>query len=520
MRHVEQVRVLYDTGVGEPASVGRLRAYDGRCYFQFDPEWRARALRLSPLEMPVTDIAVPGPPINQFGGLHPVFHDSLPDGWGRLLIDREVARRGIAPATLTPVDRLALVGARGMGALSYRPDEGASLFGDDARKIDVMEMAAQAERIYEGSAEDVLPQLLRDGGSPMGARPKALLTISANGRTVRSGTLPPAAGFVPHLVKFPTRSEGRDAGMVEEAYARMARTAGIAMPPTRLLMTRDHRACFAIARFDRRGVARIHMQTLGAMIGAQPIDAVDYASYLACTLRVTEDQRAVREAFRRAVFNVLAHNRDDHVRNFAYLMEPDGTWVLAPAYDLTFNEGRRGRHALSYGGEDTAVTTQHLHRLAQEAGIVARDVMGIVEQVDAAVAQWPTVARDLEIAATRRTEIGRRLEATRRAALGSAMSVGSRTPARARRAATNEPVPDRETRRAPAASSAPKTSRKPKVTRVTKDKAAEGRKSATGRGTGVTSTPTTTRRRSTKPLDAGKGAANHEETRRPRGGAT
>lgn len=415
---VELLHVAYDSGTEDPRPVGRLRFHDSRCYFQFDAGWRALGLALSPLQLPNTDIVVEGPPPSRFDGLHPLFHDSLPDGWGRLLTDRAVRRMGINPATLTPIDRLALVGRRGMGALSYRPDEGARLLVADDGAVDLTEIAAQAERIYEGSVEDVLPELLRDGASPMGARPKALLSISKNGRTVRSGSVALAPGFTPNLVKFPSRSEGRDAGLVEEAYARMARAAGIAMPATRVLRTRDGRACFAIARFDRRGEQRMHMQTLGAMIDADMTDAVGYETYLACTLHVTHDQRAVVEAYRRAVFNVLACNRDDHVRNFAYLMEGDGSWVLAPAYDVTFSEGRFGRHALSSAGEDMAVTADHLQELARTARIPVGDARDIIAGVDDAVADWRSVAREVGVGPPRRAAIGTVLDATRRTVYG------------------------------------------------------------------------------------------------------
>jgi serine/threonine-protein kinase HipA len=429
---VDLVHVSYDTGVAEPVPVGRLRFVDRRCYFQFDAQWRARSIELSPMQLRLTDAVVEGPPPTRSDGLHSLFNDSLPDGWGRLLIDKAVRRSGVNPATLTPIDRLSLVGVRGMGALTYLPDAGAALIGMDDVQVDLEQIAAQAERIYEGSLEDVLPELLRDGGSPMGARPKALLTISKNGRSVRSGSLPVPAGFVPTLVKFPAGVDGADAALVEEAYARMARTAGIDMPPTRVITTRDKRRCFAVARFDRRGSERIHMQTLGAMIDADPADAVDYDTYLACTLRVTRDHRAVVEAFRRAAFNVIAHNRDDHVRNFAYLMEPDGTWVLAPAYDLTFNEGRFGRHALSCGGEDMSVTVAHLRHLARDANISDTDASDIITRVDAAVADWAALATQVGMPAQRRRAIARALDDTRKVVFGSGGRVATRAGSEAR----------------------------------------------------------------------------------------
>jgi serine/threonine-protein kinase HipA len=189
-----------------------------------------------------------------------------------------------------------------------------------------------------------------------------------------------------------------------EAYARRARAAGMDVPETRLLVARDGSAHFAIRRFDRHGpggAGRLHMHTLAGLLHASHWEpSLDYTGYLGATAWLTGDRRATVEAFRRTVFNVLAHNRDDHTKNFAYLMDAAGAWSLAPAYDLTFSTGPNGHHSTSVAGESLSPTRRHLRDVAASAGLSAREADVEVARVADAVGQWSDVARTLEIAPT------------------------------------------------------------------------------------------------------------------------
>lgn len=407
------------SGPVPPRPVGTLAEDGPRVYFEYDPSFIAAPLPVSPHVLPV------GPglrehPDRDFDYVPGLIADSVPDGWGRLVQDQAFAAQGVSPERVSVLDRLSALGAAGMGALTFRPASPLDAGRKDAAAwpLDLEALAAQAVRVYDGSAEELLPTMRLGGGSPGGARPKILAGLRARADggvdliagvtpgivTGRTPALPP--DYEPYLVKFGAGTElrvfGRDAGAAEEAYARMARAAGLDLPTTCLLTARDGQRHFAIRRFDRYGpggIGRLHMHTLGGLIHAshrRPV--LDYGTLLAATGWLTRDDRAVLEAFRRAAFNVLAHNRDDHARNFAYLMAADGTWRFAPAYDLTFNEGINGQHTTTVVGEGAAPTTTHLRQLAEDHGLAPRAADEVLERVGDAVGQWPQLARELEIA--------------------------------------------------------------------------------------------------------------------------
>jgi serine/threonine-protein kinase HipA len=263
--------------------------------------------------------------------------------------------------------------------------------------------------VLEGSTEEVLPALRIAGGSPGGARPKVLVGVRDDGRII-SGTsdLPP--GFRHFLVKFGGKEDPPDMGPVEAAYARMAEAAGIGVPPTRLFETPDGGRYFGAERFDREGNQRVHMHTLGGLLHASHrVPSVDYEGFLKATLILTRDQRQVEEAFRRMVFNVLAHNRDDHVKNFSYLMGRDGVWRLSPAYDLVFSEGPGGEHTMAVAGEARRPTERDMLRVAETCDVGARRAREIVHEVRSGVAEWPAAARATGVSAETMRRIGKEI---------------------------------------------------------------------------------------------------------------
>lgn len=386
---MRRLEVRLDWG-DEAVVVGTLAEQDRRVYFEYDTAFLQAPLPISPFKLP----AKPGlfeHGERDFAAVFGVFNDSLPDGWGLLLMDREFRKQGREPRTLSPLDRLAYIGTRGMGALTYHPATATE--EDEGLPIDLDVLAGQAERVLEGSAEEVLPALRIAGGSPGGARPKVLVGIHDDGRMI-SGTADLPAGYRHFLVKFGAGDDPPDMGAVEAAYALMAAEAGIAVPATRLLETPDGGRYFAAERFDRRGNARLHMHTLGGLLHASHrLPSLDYEGFLKATLILTRDQRQVDEAFRRMVFNVLAHNRDDHVKNFSYLMRRDGTWALAPAYDLVFSSGPGGEHTMAVAGEAEQPTGRDMLRVAQACELEPRRAREVVDEVRGAVAQWPRFAR-------------------------------------------------------------------------------------------------------------------------------
>lgn len=391
-----------------PLRVGQLAQRNHDIFFEYDDAFLQSNLTLSPLGLPLRD-GVHQESTQIFQGLHGLFQDSLPDGWGLRLMDREFARRGRDPATVTPTERLQFLGTRAMGALTYHPPTDLEL---PSELIVLSALADQATRIYEGSAEEVLSALVRAGGSPAGARPKVLVAFNANADEMRSGAEAIPPGFQAYLVKFPTAEDGADIGAVEMAYSAMARAAGIDMPATRLFDAGRGRRCFGVERFDRirsdTGTERRHVHTLGGLLHTSHREfGCSYSHYLDATAALTRDRREVIEAFRRMVFNVLASNRNDHVRNVAFLMEPDGGWRLTPAYNLVYASGPQGEHSMMIGSAGGRPTWKNFREVAATASIEQREIVEIVDQVESAVLQWRDFAVSLEVAGATLTQIER-----------------------------------------------------------------------------------------------------------------
>lgn len=368
---------------------------------------RVSAVPLSPLGLDMNGGLKLGNPL-EFDGLHGVFADSLPDGWGRLLVDREAEARGLRRSDLTPVDRLAIVGAGGMGALDYRPAADAKL---DSPETDLAALADTAQRILgeagDPSLADALDLRAALGGSG-GARPKIVCQIEevpGDAARLRPATAPTHPNFAHWLVKFPAREDGPHSAATEAAYAEMARVAGIDMPDTRLVKTTDGRHFFAIRRFDRDVVTtaegvrlrRRHMLSASAGLDSEPRKfAFDYTTLLAWVWHLTRTERAVEEAFRRAAFNAMAHNRDDHGRQHSAILDIDDLgrwrWQLSPAYDLTPSDGPGGEHSLSIGGAGRDIARAHLQTLASGSPVRRERASEILDQVAESVSQWARFA--------------------------------------------------------------------------------------------------------------------------------
>jgi serine/threonine-protein kinase HipA len=227
---INQINISLDFGRGDPVSVGRFALRDGRIYFEYDGDFIRSGLEISPLRCPLRPGVQTFDP-HLFEGLPGVFNDSIPDGWGRLLLDRKARLEGLMPAQLSPLDRLAYVGHSGMGALVYKPDFGPE---DAPEVLDLNRLAADAKHVLDGEASDVLQELLRLNGSSAGARPKAMIGVDAKMQNIIRGTQPMPEAFEPWLVKFPNVTDGQDAGAIEYVYALMAVEAGLEMESVHL----------------------------------------------------------------------------------------------------------------------------------------------------------------------------------------------------------------------------------------------------------------------------------------------
>ncbi|UZE03170.1 type II toxin-antitoxin system HipA family toxin [Pseudomonas mediterranea] len=393
---LEQVDVYYE-GWGERWLWGTLvstTVLSGRpqIVFEYSNEAKLRGLELSSYTLPLQGPQLRrGFPSHQLGLPGPIY-DSLPDGWGMLLMDRLFRRRNLNTARIGPLERLSYIGGNAMGAMSFEPmvPEGHA----PQAHIPLDLLAAEVQEVLKGEGGEFLQNLLLVGGSPQGARPKALVYRDPEAGSFTTAVKP---GFEAWLIKFPGKDEHPEVCAVEMVYAECLRICGIQTPDTEYFSLPNGLAAFASKRFDRLYGQRVPMQSLAAFTGAdyQSPGALDYVNFLRATQMCTNDVREKAIAFERAVFNVAFNNRDDHPKNFSYLMSPAGDWKLAPAYDVTFCEGPGGYHQMDVMGEALAINRKALLRLADEAEVSWERASSIIDRICSVASQFATVAEKL-----------------------------------------------------------------------------------------------------------------------------
>ncbi len=366
-------------GWGEDWPLGQLADDGATLLFEYAPEALERGLELSPLHLKLRAAAYGGfpPYLLRLPGL---IADSLPDGWGLLLMDRLFRQRGLRHPG--PLDRLAFIGDRAMGALRFVPAT-----EPDAEEPDwnLLTLARESERALAGEAGAALRELALTGGSPQGAQPKAVLRYDTGSGHV--STRGDAAGE-PWLVKFPAQDEHKEVCAIEHMYADLARDCGLEVPASAWFDLSPGLAAFGVARFDREDGLRVPVHSLAGLLQVdfRLPGSADYTALLRATRLLTRDEREVEKAYARAVFNVLFHNRDDHPKNFAWRLGRDGRWRLAPAFDLTFSAGPMGQHHMDVCGEGRAVERSHLLRLASEGGVATKAAEATMDRMAAQAA--------------------------------------------------------------------------------------------------------------------------------------
>jgi serine/threonine-protein kinase HipA len=406
------VRLQFTTG--SEISVGTIARSSQRIVFQYDETFLDRPLPLSPFRLPAqhaAHIADGAGRMETFG----VFDDAMPDGWGRRVLEGAFRQRvGRAPDT---IERLLLVGTRGMGALTFHPSiEEADEIGT---RINIGDLAHKAWDLDDEHVDEVLPELRRMAGTSGGARPKALIALAVDAAgAVRhacagDGDIPPTHEH--WIVKFNARGDGRHAGVLEYIWARIAEQAGADVPPHRLLDTRAGRF-FATRRFDRPSHdTRLHMHSAAGLLHADfRIPGDEYQVLFDLSDALTHAYAESIELFRRACLNVLACNRDDHLKNTAWLMDATGAWRLSPLFDFTYSEGPNGWHTLSVAGEGRDPRRADLERLGRACGLRHRNITTVLEQTAEAVSGFDRLAREHEIPQRLRQAIGERLRSLAR----------------------------------------------------------------------------------------------------------
>ena len=413
-------------------TIGAVSLADGSSIaaFQYTPQFAASGIEVSPITMPL-DTRVymfPALALETFRGLPGLLADSLPDKFGNALIDAWLATQGRTPESFNPVERLCYTGARGMGALEFVPASGPAARA--AEKIDIdalVQLASDVLSRRKGLANSfaktrratALQDILRVGTSAGGARAKAVIAWNRESNEVRSGQIGAAAGFGYWLLKFDGVTGNKDKeledpkgyGAIEYAYYLMAQAAGVTMSECRLLEENGRRH-FMTRRFDRLpGGGKLHAQSLGALAQVdfnQPGTCAYEQAFLVMRqlkLPVAE----VEQQFRRMVFNVIARNQDDHVKNIAFLMDQQGNWSLSPAFDMTYSYNPSGvwtaQHQMSINGKRDGFTLEDFRLCAKSALMKRGRAEAIAEEVGAAVAQWPGFAAQARVAQVWRRQI-------------------------------------------------------------------------------------------------------------------
>ncbi len=387
---ITEIKVGLNFG-SEIQSVGRLAERNGIIYFEYDEDFVQNGVEISPFKLPLRN-GVVELPSDPFEGLAGVFSDSLPDGWGRLLFDRMMRSQRISPSQISSLDRLAYVGLNGMGALVYEPDSSPPIIQEF---IDLDHLATQTEKILEGASGEIITELLALNGSSAGARPKALIGVDQARKNISYGVNQLNDGFEHWLVKFPNSQDSTDSGAIEYVYALMAKEAGLYFPDVHLFSSQKGNGFFGVKRFDRQENKRFHMHTVSGLIHSNfRFPSLDYEDLLSLTMALTKDIREVEKIFRLAVFNVMAHNRDDHAKNFSFLMNEFGEWKLSPAYDLTYSNGPGGEQSTMVMGEGRNITIEHLVKLGLEAKISKEMIDQIIEKTAESLSKWIRLSKD------------------------------------------------------------------------------------------------------------------------------
>ncbi len=350
MHRLNKVDIFY-----HDRQVGTMALYENRlAVFEYDGEWLRDGFSISPFSLPL-EKKVFVPKIDPFEGLFGVFADSLPDGWGRLLVDRLMRRNGLNPQTIGSLERLAIVGNSGMGALTYRP---VILMENVQGDLSLDEIEGECSRILNTESSENLDYLFAKGGSSGGARPKILTKV----------------GEEDWIIKFPSSDDSQNIGKQEYDYALCAQACGLNMEEVRLFPSNKTKGYFGTKRFDRRGKGeegKVHMvSAAGLLETSHRIPNLDYDILMKLTLQLTRSMEECEKLYRLMCFNVFAHNRDDHSKNFTYLYEEKAQrWILSPSYDLTYSNSLGGEHATTVNGNGVNPGMEDILAVAEKIGL-------------------------------------------------------------------------------------------------------------------------------------------------------
>ncbi len=414
---VRKLNVSRRLATNKIISVGTLVKNSQAIYFQYNPEYLQSYSSLSPFKLNF-DHSLQIASKHPHFGLHGLFDDSLPDGWGRLLMDRIYRQKGLMPQQISPLDRLSYIGQHAMGALQYSPAIEDN-FTHMEHSIDLYQLGTEAQNIFEGQASEVLTQLAY-AGSSAGARPKALIYTAGN--LIDRVSTQEAPELTPWLIKFTSSSLslGHEESLCESTYLNMAQQAGINVPEWQLIPTHNSqqgKAWLALKRFDCTAEhGRLHMHTASGLLDADfRMPSLDYEDLIKASQMLCQSPSIGQEVFARMIFNLFSLNQDDHSKNWSFLQNDNGQWHLSPFYDITFSPNPHGEHTTALLGYGKKPPLKIIQKLAEQANFSnwKQAQLKIQEIVDS-IQNWDHLAREQQIDQTTRTHIQKQINTVRK----------------------------------------------------------------------------------------------------------
>ncbi len=392
MSNIQKLKVFLNLD-NNKIEIGDLVENQNKIYFKYHTDFIASGLEISPFKMKLSNEIIVSKE-KHLDGLFGVFSDSIPDGWGKLLLDRKLLSLGINLNDITPLDRLAYIDKNAVGAITYQPEYENDY--NNLQNIDLDKISNEIETVLSGASEDVIEELFQLGGSSGGARPKIVVGFNPITEELVFGKSNLPDGFEHWIIKFPSSNDLKDIALIEFTYNQMAKNAGIEVNEFRLFKSKKGHYFFGSKRFDRIHNEKLHLHSVcGLLHDNFRMSTLDYGHIMDCVFTLEKDFNAYTKVLRLASFNVLAHNRDDHSKNFSFLMDKNGNWKFAPAYDLTFSNSSFGFHSTTVAGESKNPTLEHLKELAKHFGI--KNPNPIFEEVRSSISEFNNLGNNIGI---------------------------------------------------------------------------------------------------------------------------
>lgn len=390
MKTIKSVKAFLNLD-NSKSEIGEMILDKNKIYFKYNTDFIAAGLQISPFKLPLSS-EIMLPKENHFDGLFGVFSDAIPDGWGKLLLDKKLMSKGINLNEINALDRLSYIDKNGLGAISFEPE-----FENDFnfnKKVNLDSVFDEVQTIGKSSSIDAIEELFLLGGSSGGARPKIHIGFNPKNNTIIHNQMDLPNDFEHWIIKFTASNDLEDIALVEFTYNQMARNAGIEVSDFKLFKTEKGKHFFGSKRFDRIGNQKLHLHSAAGLLHDNfRMSTLDYGHLMDCGYNLEKNVQAYEKILRLATFNVFGHNRDDHSKNFSFLMDKNGNWKFAPAYDLTFSQSSFGFHSTSIAGESKNPTKKHLTELAQHFNV--KNVNLIFDEVVDSINNFAFLAKNI-----------------------------------------------------------------------------------------------------------------------------